>query len=398
MNIKRMLCSFLAATMLAGLVSVSAFASSERVNAPVTMPKSGSAETGKDLEDLYILRSDRKEIETVGKANNFSAWVPEEGGRVRIEGIVPGQTFYIWLGEDGESYPTITNNDTTVYPEDLADKDLWKIKLDKSGDGANLIESITQVSNKSITLPGHQDSDTKNRTDRGSWLKVNLKDSLTTEELKAKIVVTFTAKKDAVDEDGKKNTNLPKSDSDYLSGDKAELLIELWINNTKIKGTDADVDGGDRIYFDPTSGDENIMTWNDEDDEIASLQFDADSDTEEFYARLSTKVDNSIYSKYGDPVNADLFFFDFVSNPKLPSTSRAVLTLGYPWDDDDDSKDDEYLPDPAQCYIYLVDSEGFLQDVTSQFTYSEDDYDIAGWSAHVRQLGTYVISDVKLDI
>ena len=36
--------------------------------------------------------------------------------------------------------------------------------------------------------------------------------------------------------------------------------------------------------------------------------------------------------------------------------------------------------------------------MTASFTYSEDDYEIPGWSIRTRQLGTYIVSDTELDV
>ena len=102
---------------------------------------------------------------------------------------------------------------------------------------------------------------------------------------------------------------------------------------------------------------------------------------------------SDVYAEYGDPVDADLWFYNFVGSPTVPATSKATLTLGIPWDDDDD-----YTPDPENCYIYTLDSDGYLTDVTASFTYSEDDQEIPGWSIRTRQLGTYIVSDTELDI
>ncbi|WP_147539454.1 LPXTG cell wall anchor domain-containing protein, partial [Anaerotruncus rubiinfantis] len=126
----------------------------------------------------------------------------------------------------------------------------------------------------------------------------------------------------------------------------------------------------------------------------AALKFEADDDASKFYARLSTSTDRTLYAEYGDPVDADLWFYDFVTNPTIPSTSRATLTLGIPWDEDDD----DYIPDPETCFIYERDADGNLTDVTDKFTFSEDDEEIPGWSMKTRVLGTYVLSDTELDI
>ena len=142
--------------------------------------------------------------------------------------------------------------------------------------------------------------------------------------------------------------------------------------------------------MDPDANDTNTLIWG---DDRAALKFEADDDAKKFYARLSTSNMSDIYAEYGDPVDADLWFYNFVNNPTVPATSKATLTLGIPWDDDDD-----YTPDPENCFIYELGADGYLTDVTSKFTYSEDDEEIPGWSIRTRQLGTYIVSDTELDV
>ena len=194
------------------------------------------------------------------------------------------------------------------------------------------------------------------------------------------ISITFTAKTTSTDKIGK---------GTFVKGDEIVIDYSFWINNEK-KSNDDNPDSGDRVYFDPDDNDTNTLIWG---DDRAALKFEADDDASKFYARLSTSTDRTLYAEYGDPVDADLWFYDFVTNPTIPSTSRATLTLGIPWDDDDD-----YIPDPESCFIYEKDADGNLTDVTDKFTFSEDDEEIPGWSMKTRVLGTYVLSDTELDI
>lgn len=181
---------------------------------------------------------------------------------------------------------------------------------------------------------------------------------------------------------------------DYL--DDAETIavdMTFWVNNVIEDGEDADVDAGDAFVYNPVSNEENLVIWNTENGERAALKFDADDDADKFYAKLSIKSNSSIYAEYGDPVGADLWFYDFVGSSAIPATSRATLTLGIPWDEDDD-----YVPaSPEDCYIYRLNSDGTLEDVTSSFTYDEDG-DIDGWYTRTRELGTFIVSDLELDI
>ena len=74
----------------------------------------------------------------------------------------------------------------------------------------------------------------------------------------------------------------------------------------------------------------------------------------------------------------------------------AMCRLAFPGTEYDD-----YVPDPTNVYIYELDTDGYLTDVTDQFTYSEDNDSttgIEGWSIKTRTLGTYIVSDTELDL
>lgn len=330
--------------------------SAGRVHAPIAVQD----EEGAPLEDKD------------GDAFNIRAISSD--GRLVLDGVTPGQTFYIKLGESGYDLPTTLDSRLSPVPtalaSQLADDDLFRLSVDRDGDGRSLISSITQVDEKRLKEDGV----------RGSYLKVVLKDSTATEEKKARATITFKARK----------TLDASRGGPWQAGDTATLELTMWIENTKKSGSDEEADVGDRIYIDPESNEYNTFVWG---DDRAALEYYADDNAKAFYARLSTKADIDIYTDYGDPVDADLWFYNFIGNPEIPSTSRAWLTLGIPWDEDDD-----YHPDPRDVYIYQVDKYGDLEDVTDRFTYSDDAYAIKGWTIRTRQLGTYIISDTELDL
>ena len=291
--------------------------------------------------------------------------------------VEPASTFYVPLNAAMNSRVGIdANNDFTI--NELTNDKYFKFKVDKD-DGKNLIKKISVVTDK--RLGGY---------DRTAFLKFELNDVLDTDEHKASGTLSFTAR-------GYKNAGF-KFNSDSVTDSSAakwedDLKItmdyNLWVSNEK-KGNDDNPDVGDRVYMDPDKNDTNTLIWG---DDRAALTFEADDDARKFYARLSTSNMSDIYAEYGDPVDADLWFYDFVGHPTVPATSKATLTLGIPWDDDDD-----YTPDPENCFIYEVDADGYLVDVTSKFSYSEDDQEIPGWSIRTRQLGTYIVSDTELDV
>ncbi len=290
---------------------------------------------------------------------------PSSDGKVVLDGVLPNQTFYIKLGDAGNDYVTELSGGGKARASQLVDDNLFKISVDKDGDGKSLISKIEQVEEKRL-----------GGMTRASYLKVTLKDMTSTDERKANAEIEFKAKKD--------------KDGSWKKGETAILNLNMWISNKKVSGSDGDADTGEKIYFSPEANENNGLIWG---DDRAVLEFTADDDAKDFYARLSTKSMSDIYSEYGDPVDADLWFYDFVGNPSIPSTSRAYLTLGIPWDDDDD-----YTPNPHDVYIYRLDKDGYLEDVTAMFTYSEDDREIEGWTTRTRTLGTYIVSDTELDI
>ncbi|RGE67219.1 InlB B-repeat-containing protein [Anaerotruncus colihominis] len=293
-------------------------------------------------------------------------------GRITLDGVRPNRTFYIQLGDDRFNPTTILDDGCMATASQLADDSLFRISIDKEGDGKSLIRSITQVNEKRLG----------GSSTRGSYLKVVLKDSTSTDEKKATATVTFKARNTLKTADG--------DEGDWHSGDCATLDITMWIANTKTSGSDHNINTGDNVYLDPDDNDWNVYVWG---DDRAALEFYASDDADSFYARLSTKADVDIYSEYGDPVDANLWFYDFVGHPEVPSSSRAYLTLGIPWDEDDD-----YTPYPNDCYIYEVDSRGNLTDVTSSFSYSRSEREIPGWTTRTRTLGTYIVSDTELDL
>ncbi|MFR9189506.1 MAG: hypothetical protein ACLVL7_04060 [Anaerotruncus massiliensis (ex Togo et al. 2019)] len=81
---------------------------------------------------------------------------------------------------------------------------------------------------------------------------------------------------------------------------------------------------------------------------------------------------------------------------------RATLTLYNPWNDCYDWYGSRYRDvRPRDVHIYLVDSDGYLEDLTDRMTYADGDdteAGIDGWKIRVRSLGTYVISDRDLEL
>lgn len=347
---KKVLSAVLAASMALSFASVSVFASEDK-----------PLDSAQLNNDWIVADGDGNEADLNG---TLSEVLSSSGNNVTIDGIQPDQTVYVRL--PGE---LVAENGAKVASEYVTDKDYFSLSTDKDGDGAKLIGSITGQSNKKI-----------GSSNRGSWMKIEIKDSFTDSDLKAKVELTFKAKSQL-------NKDHPNT---LASGEKIVSNFTLWINNDKEKGDSVDREAGDKFVWEPADNEENTIVWG---DDRAALKFDADDDASKFYAKLSTKSMSDIYTEYGDPADADLWFYDFVGNATIPSTSRATLTLGIPWEDDDD-----YVPNAEDCFIYTVDADGYLTDVTENFTYSEDAEEIEGWSIKTRTLGTFIVSDTELDI
>ena len=294
------------------------------------------------------------------------------GGKIVSDAIAPDTTFYVPVG--GNEEDTITLDDgKQVQIKYLVDKDFFKFSPDKDTNG-KLVKSITLVTDKGFD--GFY---------RNAYIKFVLADITDTDEHKTDGTIEFKAKKTAADDKDVKD----KTKNTYEKDSKLVWDYKLWVTNEAV-GNDDNPDVGDRVYMDPDKNETNTLVWG---DDRAALKFDSDDDARKFYARLSTSNMSDIYAEYGDPADADLWFYDFVGHPTVPATSKATLTLGIPWDEDED-----YTPDPENCFIYEVDADGYLVDVTSKFSYSEDDQEIPGWSIRTRQLGTYIVSDTELDV
>ena len=266
------------------------------------------------------------------------------GGKIVSDAIAPDTTFYVPVG--GNEEDTITLDDgKQVQIKYLVDKDFFKFSPDKDTNG-KLVKSITLVTDKGFD--GFY---------RNAYIKFVLADITDTDEHKTDGTIEFKAKKTAADDKDVKD----KTKNTYEKDSKLVWDYKLWVTNEAV-GNDDNPDVGDRVYMDPDKNETNTLVWG---DDRAALKFDSDDDARKFYARLSTSNMSDIYAEYGDPADADLWFYDFVGHPTVPATSKATLTLGIPWDDDDD-----YTPDPENCFIYEVDADGYLVDVTSKFSYS----------------------------
>lgn len=358
---KKILSGILAASMVMSFAAVTAFAADYNTG-DVTFAASDAAWDGKE-DDVWD--SDNGVVDTTTNSISIESLRP---GSVIIVPIANGLPLWTDL---------VVGNKTDATSEQFANSDLFKFDYDKDTNG-KYVSKIELVTDKK-----YSNANSGARTDAA--IKFTIGEYLGTSELHTDGTITFTAKKDSLA--GK--THEDAKGKIFNDGDEITIDYSFWLSNEKIDN-DGNPEAGDRVFFNPDKNDTNVITWG---DDRASLKFDADNDASKFYARLETGVDRALYAEYGDPADAELWFYTFVNASAIPSTSRATLTLGVPWDEDDD-----YVPDPESCFIYEKDADGMLVDATDKFTFSEEDEEIAGWSIKTRTLGTYVISDTELDV
>ena len=355
MNAKKLLSAMLAGATVISIASVSVFAGN------VAMGTAYNSD-GEASEDI------------VGFTSSISGLALNSQANIGADPVYPGSTVYIPLAtEMNEKFGS-----SAVFVEDVVNEDYFKFDVDKDVN-AKLVKSVTIVDDKKLS----------DNLSRSAYLKIEFADTTSTDESKTTGDITFKAKAD-FDSYAKKNDQPVTTGSNvWQKDDRFTIHYNFWVSNREV-GNDDNPDTGDGIVMNPDDNDTNVLVWG---DDRAALEFESDDDASKFYAKLSTKSMGDIYTEYGDPADADLWFYDFVGSSTIPSTSRAWLTLGIPWDDNDD-----YTPDPEACYIYELDADGYLVDVTNKFTYSEDAREIPGWSRQTRTLGTYIVSDTELDI
>ena len=355
MNAKKILSVMLAGATVLSIASVSVFAGNVAMNTAYNSD-------GEVSEDL------------VGFTSNISSLTLNSQASIGADPVYPGSTVYIPLATEMSD----TFGSSAILVEDIVNEDYFKFGTDKDVNG-KLVKSITIIDDKKL-------SDTLSRS---AYLKIEFADTTSPDENKTTGDITFKAKADFDSYAKKNNQPITTGSNVWQKDDRFTIHYNFWVSNREV-GNDDNPDTGDGVVMNPDDNDTNILVWG---DDRAALEFESDNSASKFYAKMSTTSITEIYTEYGDPAGADLWFYDFVGSSTIPSTSRAWLTLGVPWDDNSD-----YTPDPMSCYIYELDADGNLTDVTSKFSYSDDEREIPGWSRQTRTLGTYIISDTELDI
>lgn len=300
-------------------------------------------------------------------------------GKTLVADAQFGETYYINVADLVNDVKTAIDTyagggTSTIAANDLMDKDLFTFSVSKSTNGA-IVKSVTREERIKLGAT------------RYDAIKIVLNDSTTTDEKKVEFTFSFKAKKDSTVDNG---SGAPQ----YRKNDKINFDVKLYVTNHEEVGTDTTMEAGDKFIFTPESNDKNEVIWtNASGDDIAKLAFEANDDADSFYAKLSTKYNTSIATKYGDPVGAEMYFWTFTGASTIDSTARATLTLYNPFDEEDDV-------DFANGFWYTVDADGKLSEVKN-LTYvdtDEDGNDVDGFRVKTRTLGNYIFSDVELDL
>ena len=277
------------------------------------------------------------------------------------DGVQSGQTVYFMIRNDLEWK--------------FHDDTYWKLKISK-GDNGKYVKAVSDVEKTfgddlfsvytHSQVPGTGGS-------RARYIKVEMNELYTDDEIKVTLDLRLSAKSKAVDVFG--------------VDDDAEVKVKdfyFYMKNL-VKAADGEwTVGVGGLMLDPVKNDWNDVTYTDEDGDVAFMKFFGDSDTGKFYAKLSTKWEHADYASYFN--DQDAYIFQFTGSPNLSSTSRADLQIYSPFVDDDGNE----TFDPEQAVIYQV-VDGDLFDITDSFEYREGDNGDMAFCTRTRFLGTYII-------
>ncbi|MEM1484703.1 hypothetical protein V6615_07440 [Oscillospiraceae bacterium PP1C4] len=310
------------------------------------------------------------------------------------------------ISEDGVAYnagDSVTPNQTIYFliPNSAAaklnDSKTTKVSIRKTKN-AKLVKSVKLVEKKITTTSGNyivpvvNTLDPTKKTDnvpmnqRNTYLAVELNDTTGTDEYKVELAVSFTAKKADVNFTYGNASSVP-ANANFLAtplknGDKLTLNASFYVANKADSGDTSVTVGNKGMIIKPVKNDINEVIF-ESDDTLATLTFKANSNPDKFYAKLTTKWTSDLLAKFK---NTDAVIRRFTP-ATIDSSSRAVLMLNNPFDEDAVDTDD--------VYIYTVDSKGVLTNVTSSFTYDEDE---DAFVTKTRTLGTWIISDTKIKL
>lgn len=276
----------------------------------------------------------------------------------------------------------------------LTDDDYFKLST-KKGENSKYIKAISVVEkrfNNPLYAVNEDDRGLQvlGSNQRGTFVKIELVELTTDDEYKITFDFNVKVRKD-VTLTGTDSSGTPWSIS-YEAGDSAKIedVGPIWLKNTVVSADRQFRVGEEGMMLQPVENDENEIIWYNANDDLARLTFDADSDVDKFYSRLSTKWDHQDYATYF--ADQDAFLFDFIGSPKISSTSRGVLELYNPYIDEDGNE----TVDPDSIVIYSV-VDGELYDITSSFVYDENDDGYMAFTTKTRTLGTYIFAEKPVE-
>lgn len=254
----------------------------------------------------------------------------------------------------------------------LDDADDWKLKV-KKNEGSKMIKAVSIVDKNFGSGRRH------------AYIKIELNDNYTNDDNKIDLDLTITnnsKKYWAVDVTGVEG--LDSYGLNTSSGLKGNLIF--WVKN-QVQDADADFQAGDKgVVVNPSQDDDNEIVWSDENDDLARLTFTGDSDVVKFFPKLSTVWDNNDYAAFFN--NQDAFIFNFVANPYISTTSRALLEIYNPYIDEDGNA----TANGEDIVIYQV-VDGELIDVTKNFAFTTNEDGDEVFQTKTRQLGTYIFAE-----
>ncbi len=354
---KKVLSAVMAVATVASFASTSAFAA-------FTELKTSDSRKEYDSYDSFLGNSN--EIDSYDVLDELRSQLLDDDGNGNLDvywdtqgwTVEPDQDVYLPLEAFRfEGVPVVD----TAGP--MYDADDWKLKV-KKNEGSKMIKAISLVD--------------KNWGGRKPYIKIELNDNYTNDDNKIDLDLTIT-------NNSKKYWDMGNGWAmNTSSGFKGNLVF--WVKN-QVDNADANYLAGKKgVMLDPSQDDENEIIWEDENQDIARLTFDGDSDVVKFFPKLSTVWDNSDYAAYFN--DQDAFMFNFVANPYISTTSRALLEIYNPYIDEEDNA----TADPESVVIYQV-VDGELIDVTKNFAFTENEDGDEVFQTKTRQLGTYIFAE-----
>lgn len=305
----------------------------------------------------------------------------------------------LYCNSSGQAVPLVENKEdlngegdgvrsgTDVYflvnaPFD--NENYFKLRATKGNNSKNInkIEVISKYYSKELySVFGGKQLTGGLTTGRHTFVRVPLKELFTEDEYK----ITFDLKVSLTSSGESKYPGYQETSI------KADDVTAIWLKNKVAKG-DGDYRVGTKgMMIQPLNNDWNEIVWYNEARDLARLHFFADSDSDTFYSKLSTKWSNEDYYSYFN--GQDAYLFEFTGAPKLSSTSRADLEIYNPFEDEDGHT----KIDPNSVTIYQV-TNGDLTDVTSNWTYKEGDNGEMAYIMRTRFLGTYIFCEKPVEL